>query len=98
MRSFADVASALNRSTVYLRGLQIRFALPVLDEIQAELQHPRRDRHAEVGVAPRMRSGFAWQSVLGNGCRSHITGKTVTIAKFWKNVLSRAITWYFSQT
>ena len=31
MRTFVDVASALNRSTVYLRGLQTRFALPVLE-------------------------------------------------------------------
>jgi hypothetical protein len=31
MHSFADLAHALNRSPVYLRGLQTRFALPVLE-------------------------------------------------------------------
>jgi len=29
--TFSEVAGALNRSTVYLRGLQTRFALPVLE-------------------------------------------------------------------
>ena len=31
MHTFAGLAHALNRSPVYLRGLQTRFALPVLD-------------------------------------------------------------------
>ena len=31
MHTFADLAHALNRSPVYLRGLQTRFALPVLE-------------------------------------------------------------------
>jgi len=31
MHTFSDLASALNRSPVYLRGLQTRFALPVLE-------------------------------------------------------------------
>ncbi len=31
MHTFADLAKALNRSTVYLSGLQSRFELPTLD-------------------------------------------------------------------
>ncbi len=31
MHTFADLAKALNRSTVYLSGLQSRFELPPLD-------------------------------------------------------------------
>ena len=31
MHTFADLAKALNRSTVYLSGLQSRFELPVID-------------------------------------------------------------------
>lgn len=31
MRSLADIAAALNRSTVYLSGLQKRFELPTLE-------------------------------------------------------------------
>ena len=31
MQTFADLAKALNRSTVYLSGLQSRFELPMFD-------------------------------------------------------------------
>jgi hypothetical protein len=31
MHAFADLAKALNRSTIYLSGLQSRFELPVID-------------------------------------------------------------------
>ena len=33
MHNFADLAQALNRSTVYLSGLQSRFELPVIDGV-----------------------------------------------------------------
>ncbi len=33
MKTFADLAKALNRSTVYLSGLQSRFELPVIEGV-----------------------------------------------------------------
>ncbi|MFZ4594762.1 MAG: hypothetical protein ACOYOF_10930, partial [Verrucomicrobiaceae bacterium] len=33
MHTFADLAKALNRSTVYLSGLQSRFELPTFDGV-----------------------------------------------------------------
>ena len=60
MHTFADLAKALNRSTVYVSGLQSRFELPMLDGA------------GYTGIAARIRTMFG--KIMGHAIQHDNSG------------------------